>query len=242
MRFKRYGDMDIDELLVKKRRRKAKQGEMIRWNTIVSNLLHQSFFYLDSTERWMRILWELLPSGIMYLLLVRVFTSQHHIALLIITVVFVHVLNWILNNNFWNCMNCALPWLKNQGVEKTLLYLNAMRRRLEKHKQITGLMFLGSLCRFEWHDRSDIDVRILRAPGFLNGIIASFLISRERFLAFVYRQPLDVYLADSPEFLKRHRVDEKPIFTIRRDSRINDVDFPGQVVIELLPTTFNLSK
>ena len=242
MHDRRYGDMSIDDLCAKKRRRKANKDEWIRWNTIISNVAHQSFFYLDRTERLMRVLWEIIPTALFCWLIKIVVPTMHWILAISVAIVIVHILNWILNNNFWNCINSAFPWLANQGTTRTLSYINGMKHRLEKHSSITGLMFLGSLCRFEWHIRSDIDARILRAPGFWNGICAALLTSRERFLATIHRQPLDVYLADSPEFLTHHRIDETPLFTLRRDSRLSDADFPGGCVSELVVSTFNSSK
>lgn len=237
-----HGDMSIEELLAKKRKRKAAKDGSFCWITIVSNYLHQSFFYLDRTERAMRVFWEVVPVGFLCWLLTRVLAPVNAWLLLGVSVGCVHTLNWIFNNNFWNCLNCAFPSFRNRGTQNTLNYLNRARARLSKARSITGIMFLGSLSRFEWHDRSDIDMRILRRPGFWNGIVASLLTSRERVLAVFARQPLDLYLADTPEFLKHHRVDERPIFTLRRDERLSEADFPGGEVQNLKFETFNIKS
>lgn len=236
-------DPDIQKVLDKKARRKAKRGGRIMWNTIFCNLIHQSFFYLDRTEMFMRVIWEILPTSLFYALFVLLFkpgSAYCHIGMLTVSVFLTHFLNWIFNNNFWNCMNSAFPWRSNRGTERTLAYLNGMKTRLAGHRSISGMMFLGSLSRFEWHDRSDIDMRLLRAPGLLNGISAALLMSRERVIAVFERQPLDAYLADTPEMLVKRRKDETPIFLLKRDARLEDGRFPMAEIDRLLPSTFNL--
>ena len=91
MRDKRYGDMPIEDLMQKKRQRKAKKGERVRWNTIVINCIHQNFFYLDSTERWMRISWEVIPSIMFYCVLKFFMSDRCCVIVSIISIVAVHI-------------------------------------------------------------------------------------------------------------------------------------------------------
>jgi len=52
---------------------------------------------------------------------------------------------------------------------------------------------------------------------------------RERFIAFLMRQPTDMFLADDVGYLTKMRSDEKPVFLIKRDERL-EVMFPGNQV------------
>lgn len=226
-------DADIERVLKKKEKRKARAGGPAKPLTLLFNFLHQSFFYLDATERWMRVAWEIVPCIGVLCAIPHVSSMKLQAAFVASTLFIVHAINWVLNNNFWNCVNSAFPTLCNRGVDSTTRYLNQVRCRLEKRSSITGIMLLGSLSRFEWYERSDIDMRILRDTGFINGIAASLLVSRERVYALISRQPLDVYLADSPEFLRRRRKDETPIFLLKRDRRLNSAEYPMESVNNL---------
>jgi predicted nucleotidyltransferase len=95
-----------------------------------------------------------------------------------------------------------------------------MANRLKSDRSISGLSLYGSMSRKQWHDRSDIDMRLLRCSGILNLIFAGFVMMRERLIAFVYRQPLDIFLADDIAFLSKMRSDERPLFLIKRDPRL----------------------
>ena len=45
---------------------------------------------------------------------------------------------------------------------------------------------------------------------------------KERFIAVLKKQPLDIYLADSTLFLKKMREDEFPIFIKNKDFNLKD--------------------
>jgi len=225
--FTKHDESDIKVLLKKKARRKAVPGGPSKPLTLIINILHQGFFYLDTTERLMRVCWEIIPFIILYAIVppsnIGSFSFIVHVVLLI---GFVHVLNWIFNHNFWNCINSTFPNMKNRGVKETSDYIRAVAARLKKQSSISAIMLLGSISRARWNDRSDIDMRILRKQGIWNGIKASLLVSRERLIAVFVRQPLDVYLADTPAFLKKRRADEPPIFILKRDVRLDNASFP----------------
>jgi len=108
----------------------------------------------------------------------------------------------------------------NPGNEKTLLYLKDMKRRFANYECVTGVMIYGSLSRGVWHDKSDLDTRILRKPGLFNGFKCYLLVHIERLRALYYRQPLDMYMADNVNFLNLMRDDEFPIFLKAEDERL----------------------
>jgi predicted nucleotidyltransferase len=107
-----------------------------------------------------------------------------------------------------------------------------MKNRINNDDCISGLLLFGSVARGEWHYRSDLDMRIFRRIGFLNGIKALFVLWRERVIAVIQKQPLDIYLADDIDFLKKMRDDELPIFFKKMDSRLEN-KYPNSEVQSL---------
>lgn len=60
----------------------------------------------------------------------------------------------------------------------------------------------------------------MRKPGLCNGFKCYVLVHLERLRAFYYKQPLDLYMADSVMFLNLMRDDEFPIFLKANDDRL----------------------
>ncbi len=204
--------------------RKASAGSSIRFTSLFRNWAHQAITYMDRGEFFLRIAFELTEILIVFFvlnwLLGSIFLS------VIISTLGVHTFNWITNGNIWALWIFSFPGLKNPGEEKTCAYLDVMTDRLKRCPAVAGVAIFGSVSRNAWHDKSDIDIRILRKPGALNLFRAFLYTMRERWLAMVHRQPMDLFLADSIAFLQRMRPDEKPVFLIKRDDRLEEA-YPG---------------
>ena len=211
---------DKNNLEASKKTRKAKVGGRPKLLNIPRNWLHQGLSYMDTGELSSRIIIETLEIVVVYCLLDRVISNISPGLVLFITIVIVHTWNWMTNGLFWALIIFAFPQLKNPGAEKTVDYLNNMRQRLLKKSCITGVAIYGSVTRSAWHDRSDIDIRFLRKPGMVSLICAVTVTMKERFIAFINKQPMDLFLADDIDFLKKMRADEVPVFTICRDKRL----------------------
>ena len=167
--------------------------------------------------------------GTLVLAIVLSFVSGHpawYVRNLVISFIVIHTLNWVFNGNWWACVLFALPNLKNPGDESTCQYLNTMAKRVRKNSSVSGILIFGSASRHAWHDRSDIDLRLIRQPGLKNALAANFITMRERFLAFLAGQPIDMYLGDDVEFFKKMRKDEQPLFLIKRDKSL-DMAYPN---------------
>ena len=211
----------VERLQNKKKSRKANPGGKIRWINLPRNWLHQAISYMDKGEVLSRIVIELIEFSIVSILINAVMNNL--LASTIIGFIIVHTWNWVTNCLFWAIIIFAFPNLKNPGAEKTQKYLNDMKNRLLKSESVSGLAIYGSVSRGAWHERSDIDIRILRKNGFLNLIDSVFVTMRERFIALIYKQPMDLYLADNIEFLKNMRSDEVPLLLIKKDPALNDL-------------------
>jgi predicted nucleotidyltransferase len=222
--------MDSDE---KKRRRKAAGGGWPKLWNLPRNWAHQGLSYMDPTERWTRLALE---AGEVALLAVAVAKAaglpMWDGRVLLAGFAVAHTANWVFNGNFWALLLFTFANRRNRGEALTCAYLNRMAERLRSSRAIAGLALYGSVSRGQWHDRSDIDLRLLRRPGPANALMAGLLIARERFLAFAARQPVDMYLGDDLAFLKRMRDDEAPVFLVKRDERL-EIAFPGRPEVTL---------
>ena len=205
-----------------KAKKKATPGGLPKPQTLVKNWIHQGFLYMDRSEMIFKFLTE--ASEFLLVCVLLHWFSQQTMSIAYITVIsfiVVHTFNWITNNLFWSIVIFAFPNLKNRGREQTVKYLKNMANRLRGNESITGMALYGSITRKQWHERSDLDIRLLRSSGFLNAIHANLIMMRERFIAFLLRQPTDIFLADDISFLLKMRSDEKPLFLIKRDMRLD---------------------
>ncbi len=212
-----------------KAKKKATPGGLPKLQTLIKNWIHQGFLYMDRSEMFFKFFTEVSEFLLVGVLLY--WFGRHTMSIASISVVsfiIVHTFNWITNNLFWSIVMFAFPNLKNRGMEQTYKYLKDMANRLRENKSITGMALYGSVSRKQWHERSDLDIRFLRASGFLNALHANLIMMRERFIAFLLRQPTDIFLADDIDFLLKMRSDEKPLFLIKRDVRLDDT-YPDNI-------------
>jgi predicted nucleotidyltransferase len=201
------------------KKNKAIIGGKTEYIVIIKQWIHQGFTYLDKTEMFYRVIWELIPFLIFFSFLYS-FVEINIYIIVIISFLLGHTLNWIFNFNFWTCLCFTFPNLKNPGNDRTIKYLIKFQERMLKSDSIAGCMIYGSLSRGMWHIKSDLDMRILRRKGVINGFKAYLVVFRERLIALWYKQPLDLFMADSIEFLDKVRDDEFPIFLKNKDQRL----------------------
>lgn len=217
-----------------KKKRKASINGSARYTNLPRNWLHQGMTYMHNGEMSIRILFEIVQILFAWWLLCSLGFDQFPLWMsLVVSIFLIHTFNWIANGNFWALILFAFPKLKNRGERETCSYLNIMAERLYPFKSIGGLAIYGSICRNGWHDRSDVDIRIIRKPGLVNLLIVALLTMRERILSAFARQPLDLFLADEVTSLKRMRLDETPIFLLKRDRRLDEA-YPDNAEVRLL--------
>lgn len=209
--------------IIRKQSRKAKLGGWPKLINIPRNWAHQGLRYMDSGELSARILVEFLEILVAWLLMGRLFIGVKPIITAGIAFLVVHTWNWVTNGLFWTVIIFTFPSLRNPGAKKTVSYLNKMRERLAGRDCISAIAIYGSVTRGTWHDRSDIDIRLLRRPGIAALCCAAWITFQERFRAFIERQPMDLFLADDIDFLKKMRSDEIPLLTLCKDDRLNSL-------------------
>lgn len=198
------------------KKRKAVKGGKPKYFTLLRNWAHQGFFYLDKTEMFYRVLWEIIP----IIILTSIINIHNKLLSIAVVTIIVHTYNWIANDNFWAVFIHSLPNQKNPGEIATIDYLAKMQKRLRDSNTISAVLIYGSVTRNKWHERSDIDIRFFRQKGVFNGFISYLILRRERLIALLNKQPLDAYVADDVKFLKKMRDDEFPILLKNNDLRI----------------------
>lgn len=69
----------------------------------------------------------------------------------------------------------------------------------------------SSSVRSQFSERSDLDVGIIRQPGFIDAIRACWFVLKERTRAFFSGYSLDICVVDSEQPLEKLRTNELPV-------------------------------
>lgn len=170
------------------------------------NWIFQGILYMDRTERIFKILFDVtltLIFGNILSYLIPIYVS------ILLGFTISHTINWLFNNNLFGLFktfgNIRTP------KEKFEEYLERLKQNVEKEASIVWAGVYGSLVRGEFKETSDLDVRLIRKPGLINGVKACIFVMRERSWATFNRFPLDIYVGDNFEFLKKMREEENPL-------------------------------
>jgi hypothetical protein len=165
----------------------------------------QCILQMDRTERFFKLAVDLVFTALFDLILRRWFAF---VPALVLGWILAHTLNFLFNGQ-------AFVILKHFGNVRTSAdeierRIVSMRRRMLAEPSLKWAAIFGSLSRGELKETSDLDMRVIRYPGFVNGIRACLFLAGERTRAHRDHFPLDVLLLDSPRLLKRLRPDEPP--------------------------------
>jgi hypothetical protein len=178
---------------------------------VMGNWLNQGFLYSDRTEKAFRIALDLAFAIPLYLLLSNFIASGWSFSLALVTA---HTFNWAFNGQFfamYRFVNTDPAAFEKNTFEKNLEYLKEVKSRIEVEKSILCADLSGSMVREKFNKRSDVDVRIVRKEGFINGVRACLFGFLERSRALLQRIPLDLYVSDSMDHLSKRKADEVPV-------------------------------
>lgn len=173
---------------------------------IASNWVFHGFLYMEKTEKAFFLLFDLLlffPIWFFLSLVLNLFFSS------LVSLFVAHTIHWLFDGHVY-------VMLKNLGRSKTPKakfseYINSLSEKAKNEKSILSIVAFGSLSRGEVSDTSDLDLRIIRRSGLVNGIRACGFTLLERSKALLIKFPLDVYILDSPKNLTKLSLDETPI-------------------------------
>lgn len=172
----------------------------------ISSWLFQGVLYMDTTERDLKLLLDVL------IFLPLFFVFNHYFSNVFtgfIAIVIAHTINWVFNGQIF----VLLKNLKLVSTSHKLFveYLNDIKRKVENEDSITAVAAFGSLSREELKKTSDLDIRIIRKPGIMNGIKACVFVLKERTESFFRGFPLDIYVLDNFNLIHKHIQNENPI-------------------------------
>lgn len=171
---------------------------------ILTNWIFQGLLYADRTERAFKIILDMTLTVVLFFAI----SLPNPIIRLVIAFLISHTFYWIFNGQLF-----ALA--KNFGVvhnepQRIIDYANGIKERATRDKSIDCVAIYGSLSREEIKPTSDLDVRIIRKSGLINGFNACIFGFKERTIALYHRFPLDLYIIDSTNHLLKIRKDEIP--------------------------------
>lgn len=180
---------------------------------IFTNWIFQGLLYADRTERTFKII---LDTALTITLFITIPIPNVTIRILVAFLIS-HTLNWIFNGQLF-----ALA--KNFDVvhndpQRIIDYANAITTRASRERSINCVAVYGSLSREEIKTTSDLDVRIIRKSGFINGLRACVFGLMERSRALYNRFPLDMFIVDGTDHLLKMRDDESPIYLLNKKKR-----------------------
>ena len=170
------------------------------------NWAFQGILGADRTEQIFKLAFDLIFTLIFTVILAQ---FQNIVIAFPFAMILAHTVNWLFNGQFWVAGRfCGIT--KNSR-QKILDYLKAVDRRVSGAGSLLGAAIFGSPARgLELRSNSDIDLRLVRRRGVMNGIIANLIGLSEKARAFVSGIPLHLFVYDSMDSLNRLRVDEKP--------------------------------
>lgn len=136
----------------------------------------------------------------------------------LIAIFFAHTINWIINGQIFVVFK-NLKLVENDHITFRE-YIDEMQSRIKGESSIQSAAAFGSLSRDSLKGTSDLDVRIIRKPGALNGIRACFFVLLERSRGLYSRFPIDIFVLDSLDPLGKLNSDEIPIILYDPDKAL----------------------
>jgi len=178
----------------------------------------QALHSTDKSERFFRIIIE----AAAFVLAVCAFVELGKVATITAIVsafVVTHTLLWFLTGNFWVYMLDSFLLVRNPGMVKIISFVELTKRWFTFFDSAETILIYGSMCRRQFHNRSDLDLRVLRRRDSFIGLLALPVGFILRAYSFFIMLPVDLEVVDSAKFLeKQMRKDEAPIVVYQRDS------------------------
>ena len=178
---------------------------MLQSSITISLAVHwvfQGMLYMDRTER----LFKLAVDAFIILLFVAVTGLSTNT--LVAGFVFAHTLNFMFNGHINGLLKCF--GISRASEEKLIRYFDAVSKRMHDEPSIRYAAAFGSLSRGELSDTSDVDIRVIRHPGFVHALQSCTFVFLERSRVLLTGVPLDIYVLDSRTGLSKIRADEPP--------------------------------
>jgi len=194
------------------------------WLQIFTNWLMQGIIHADKSEKVYKISFSIIFWNIFYLM----FSLGFDISILnslLFGFIFAHTLNWFVNCNFFVLFVHRMRWLKTSKAE-LFNQLYDIQNRLQMMPNNDWILYCvshGGICKGTLSKHSDIDVSIIRKPGFKNFILAVIFYIKEKKYADFKGVPLDIFICDSPEnTIIRSNFQKNPIVLLDHNNIVDN--------------------
>jgi hypothetical protein len=204
------------------------------WLQLFSNWLMQGIFHADKTEKTYKILFTAVIWIVLFVILFfnfnMTFTKSLFYSFLI-----AHTINWFVNNNLYVLLVHRMRWLKTTKPD-LFNQLESIQNRLEKIPNKEWILYCvshGGICKGTLNSHSDIDVSLIRKPGFKNMIHAIIFYVKEKKYADIKGVPLDIFICDTPKnCIDRSKGQKNPIVLLDHEDRVDDF-YPDKLKISI---------
>lgn len=184
---------------------------LLRW-LVASWILHGVHVF-DKTERLYYVLCESLI--VMTVCLILFFGGYYDIEIYLVYFILIHTITWLVDSHWLVGYREVDKSFRGKGIGSVIEFAELSKQKLSKFESVEAIAIYGSLCRRMYHDRSDMDLRVLqRGKSFRLFLEIQIL----RFIGiWKFKIPLDLKLVDSVDYLKNEmRIDEKPIMVYKK--------------------------
>jgi len=171
------------------------------------NWTFQGILGMGRTDRWFKVGLDVALT----LVLTPILTSFARVGVAVAcSFLLAHTLSWLLNTHFF--VIGRFVGFTTTPTDKICSYARGIASRSQRCPALLGVAVYGAVARGRGvRATSDVDMRFIRRPGWLNALRAAWFTFAERARAFFAAFPLDVYLLDDLRPLGRLREDERPI-------------------------------
>lgn len=196
------------------------QNKYFSWMQIFTNWFMQGIMHADFSEKLYKILFSLILA--FFIFFNFKFGSFYYN--LFYSFLIAHSINWIVNCNFCVLIIHRMKWYKT-SKPKLFTHLFSIQNRLEKMTNKDWISYCvshGGICNGTLNPYSDIDVSIIRKPGFFNMLSAILFYVKEKKIADFNGVPLDIFICDSPKnSIERSKRQKNPIVIMDHNNIID---------------------
>ena len=182
----------------------------LRWILLFSTWLFQGIVHADLTEKIYRITCTILFTAPFFYTF-HIYTQWPAWQTLLVSLFIGHTINWFVNGNFSTIMIHRL-FLKKTTKEDLFRFTDYLEKRTKGKPFIFYAAVFGSMSRGELKHSSDLDVSIVRKPGFENIFPALWEVFVIKKTADLRGVPLEIFLSDTPrDSIMRFREENTPV-------------------------------
>lgn len=209
-------------------KRKIRDHKILRWSLLFSTWVFQGILRADVTEKWFKVSFSIITSILITWLLSIWLRVEWAIALGCLGG---HTLNWFVNNNI--CVLLVHLLLVKKISKKAIFdYLDYLQAQLAGKDWVLYAVVLGSISRGDLKPSSDIDVSIVRKPGFVNACKAIGFSIWQKGVSDLQGIPMELYISDRiSNSVNRYKDENKPVILAGNDSIVHS-NYPQSMTLK----------